>query len=185
MKTDKMRIHFKNIREDFDVEVPEVGHQQRFLDKLNAPPLQTDPRQLKSPYLKTWLAIAATVLISLGLFVFMQAKPPIEDLASVSPKLSQTQDFFTTAIASQLNKVKAQRNPENDILVEDALNQLLLLEKNYEKLKADLKQSGNDQRVIYAMISNFQSRIVILENVLETINDLKQVENSAHSQKIL
>lgn len=62
-----------------------------------------------------------------------------------------------------------------------------LLEKNYENLKIDLKESGNDKRVIYAMISNFQSRIDLLENVLKTIENLKTLKPTTqqHHQTVL
>lgn len=103
-------------------------------------------------------------------------------MASVSPELSQTQDFFTAAIALELNKIKSQRGPENGILVSDALKQMTFLEKNYERLKLDLTESGNDHRVIYAMISNFQSRIDLLENVLISIEHVKEFNQSEQTQ---
>ena len=44
--------------------------------------------------------------------------------------------------------------------------QMKVWEENYEQLKLDLEASGKDERVIYAMISNFQDRIDLLQNVL-------------------
>ena len=58
----------------------------------------------------------------------------------------------------------------------DALFQIELLEQNYIKLKQDLTASGNDKRVINAMISNFQDRINILNNVLNQIEELKSTK---------
>ena len=52
------------------------------------------------------------------------------------------------------------------------------LENEYESLITDLSESGNDQRVIYAMISNFQNRIEILQNTLQQIEIVKQLKNS-------
>ena len=43
-------------------------------------------------------------------------------------------------------------------------------------LKEDLTISGDDSRVIYAMISNFQSRIEVLQNVLQKIEEIKQLK---------
>lgn len=185
MKTDKIDALFRNFEGDFDVEIPEVGHQQRFLDKLNAintNPFDTAPK--RKSY-KAFLSIAASIVLCFGLFIFLQNRMEDNDLASVSPELSQTQDFFTTAITSEMNKIQAQRSPENEILVSDALKQMELLEKNYERLKFDLKESGNDKRVIYAMISNFQRRIDILENVLESIESLKEFKQSEQNQMTL
>ena len=61
-----------------------------------------------------------------------------------------------------------------DQIINDALKQIQLLEKEYQNLKTDLTESGKDQRVIYAMISNFQNRIDILNTVLEQIENVKQ-----------
>ena len=50
--------------------------------------------------------------------------------------------------------------------------------------KIDLTESGKDQRVIYAMISNFQSRIDILTTVLEQIEDVKQLKTNTNQTSI-
>lgn len=185
MKTDKLEELFRDLENEFDLEAPESGHQQRFLDKLNSINTNTVEKVSKGKSYTVILSIAASIMVFLGLFIFLQNKMEVNDLASVSPELSQTQDFFTTAISSELNKIKAQRNPENEILISDALKQMELLEKNYERLKLDLKDSGKDKRVIYAMISNFQSRIDILENVLKSIENLKEFKQSEQTQTTL
>ncbi|RXJ51370.1 hypothetical protein [Gelidibacter gilvus] len=185
MKTDEIEELFRDLKHEFDVETPELGHQQRFLDKLNSINTNVVDNVPKRKSYTVILSIAASIMMFLGLFIFLQNKMEVNDLAGVSPELSQTQDFFTTAISSELNKIKAQRSPENEILVSDALKQMELLEKNYERLKLDLKESGNDKRVIYAMISNFQSRIDILENVLKSIENLKEFKQLEQTQMTL
>ena len=87
---------------------------------------------------------------------------------------SKTQDFFTSTIALELTKLNNERSPETEALINDALKQLDILEKDYNKLKIDLTESGNDKRVIYAMITNFQNRIEILQNVMQNIEEVKQ-----------
>lgn len=182
MKRDKIEELFRDLEGDFDVETPEFGHQKRFLDKLNSINTNKVDKAPKRKSYTLFLSIAASVMICFGLFIFLQNNTEVNDLASVSPELSQTQDFFTTAITSELNKIKAQRSPENEVLVSDALKQMELLEKNYERLKIDLQESGNDKRVISAMISNFQSRIDILENVLKSIENLREFKQSEQNK---
>lgn len=176
MKTDKIEELFKNLQNDFDFETPEAGHEERFLNKLKGDNNSRKTNNIKPLFYRPLLAAAAVVVLCFGLFTFLQREPADNDLASVSPQLSQTQDFFTTVINSELNKLKINRSPENEVLVTDALEQMEFLEKNYKLLKLDLKESGNDQRVVYAMIHNFQSRIDLLEEVLKSIEDLKQLK---------
>ena len=102
----------------------------------------------------------------------------VKDLASISPEMKETQTFFTNAIALEIDKLQQETSPEFKQLVDDALEQINKLETEYEKLKLDLTSSGEDKRVIYAMITNFQNRIDLLENVLEQIEEIKQLKNS-------
>jgi septum formation inhibitor-activating ATPase MinD len=60
--------------------------------------------------------------------------------------------------------------------VDDALKQVAILENKYVGLKKDLVQSGNDKRVIYAMISNFQNRINLLQQVIKKIEEIKNLK---------
>ncbi len=181
MKNDNLNTLFKNLKEDFDIETPGLGHQQRFLDKLNN---QTETVVLNTkPQRSIWrplIGIAASVALLISLFVGFQQDSNSKDLASVSPEMATTQDFFTNAITSELEKLNSEETPEFQDLIIDALFQIKILEENYEKLKIDLNESGNDKRVIYAMITNFQNRIDVLQNVVEQIDNLKQQnENSS------
>ncbi len=101
-------------------------------------------------------------------------------MASVSPEMAQTQNFFTSAISNELAKLEAEFTPETAIIVEDALKQIEILESKYELLKKDLSESGDDSRVIYAMISNFQNRIDLLQNVIQKIEEIKQLKQNTN-----
>ncbi len=175
MKNNNLNTLFKNLKEDFDIEIPGLGHQQRFLDKLNN---QTETVVLNTkPQRSIWrplIGIAASVALLISLFVGFQQDSNSKDLASVSPKMANTQDFFTNVITSELEKLNSEETPEFQNLIVDALFQIKILEENYEQLKIDLNDSGSDKRVIYAMITNFQTRIDILQNVVEQIDNLKQ-----------
>lgn len=171
---------FKDLKSDFDIEIPEGGHESRFLDKLNA---QQKPviniSKSKNNFWKPFIGVAASIALLITIFVGTQQNE-LRDLANVSPKMAETQDFFTSSINQELNKLKKEASPETQNLIQDALNQIEILEKDYESLKVDLSESGDDNRVIYAMISNFQNRIDILQNTLEQIEIVKQLKKSSY-----
>lgn len=176
MKKDNIDQLFETLKGEFDVEIPNLGHQERFLSKLSS----NAPKKTSSPY-KLWkplMAVAATILLCLSLVTILNHGPRTNDLASVSSEMSKTQDFFTSTIESELNKLNQERAPEAKPLIDDAMKQLKTLEKNYESLKTDLTESGNDKRVIYAMISNFQNRIDVLQNVIKRIEEQKQFQQT-------
>lgn len=166
---------FSNLEGTFDVYFPNDNHEDRFLAKLNAVKAPVKDSKTKT-YWKPLLAIAASLLICFALFNGLNQNSETLDLASVSPELSETQDFFTVTIAEELNKLDAERSPLTENIIYDAMRQLKILETDYNTLKSDLNESGNDKRVIYAMISNFQNRIELLTEVLEKIEDLKDLK---------
>lgn len=184
MEKDNLKNLFEKLDGQFDIETPSIGHQDRFLSKLKTQ--DTKVTMVKSKGKNIWkplIAVAASVILCLSLFTITQQEPEVKDLASVSPELSKTQDFFTTAINKELALLKDERSPETKVLVDDALKQLNILEKEYELLKVDLTESGDDKRVIYAMISNFQTRIDVLQSVLENIEQVKQLKQQNNEIK--
>ncbi|TXE06516.1 hypothetical protein ES711_13465 [Gelidibacter salicanalis] len=174
MQNDSIEKLFKDLDPDFDFESPKEGHEQRFLKRLHNHPMTPTTRFKVYKFIA---AIAAVLVIGFGVFKVVKPQPKTNDLASVSEQMSQTQNFFTTTINSELNKIKTIRTPENDAMVSDALKQMDVLETNYKRLKKDLQESGNDQRVVYAMISNLQNRIDLLEDVLASIEKLKKLHS--------
>tara|TARA_R110000868_G_scaffold362437_1_gene624567 strand:- start:600 stop:1166 length:567 start_codon:yes stop_codon:yes gene_type:complete len=172
---------FKNLEHDFDVERPNDGHETRFLDKLNNK--EKSVIKITRSRKNTWkplMGIAASIALIITLFLGTQQQNESRELASVSPKMEETQDFFTATINEELNKLKEASSPEVEKLVQDALKQIKILENDYVNLKTDLTKSGDDNRVIYAMISNFQNRIDILKSTLNKIKTIKQLKKSSN-----
>ena len=169
MKKDSIETLFDRLKGELDVfETPE-GHQKRFMDRLQKQGGGSSPSV-------TWrkvISIAAVfaVIVTIGSFM-LNTEVKAADLSSVSPEMEQTQSFFTTAINNEIQTLKSFNSPETESLINDALRQIDVLEKKYQDLKVDLVESGYDQRVIYAMINNFQKRIDLLENVTNTVKEI-------------
>ncbi|NVK52306.1 MAG: hypothetical protein HWD85_05175 [Flavobacteriaceae bacterium] len=156
---------------DFDVAEPRFGHLERFQERLN------NPKKKKQIVSYKWMSIAASVILIVGFYLGVNFNTQPIVLADVSPQMQETESFFVTTIKQELHKIEKARNPKNERVIEDALNQLEILEDKYKDLVIELNKSTNDRRVIYAMISNYQSRIEVLQHVLkqiETINNLKE-----------
>ncbi|MGJ8550481.1 hypothetical protein [Winogradskyella wichelsiae] len=184
MKEDNLDRLFENLKDEFDVQIPQSNHEQRFLNKLKAEDLASIKVKKQSRFnWKPFLAIAASIVICFGLFTTLQQQPEDLDLASVSPEMSETQDFFTITIENELKRLNKERSPLTEQIINDALKQIQLLETDYQKLKTDLTESGKNQRVIYAMISNFQTRIDILNTILEQVDTLKQLKKNTNETK--
>ena len=182
MSKDNLDTLFEQFKNDFDLEEPRENHQRRFLDKLNHREKRIH-RKAKPNFLKPLLGLAASMILLIALTIGNQNSNDARDLASVSPQMAETQDFFTSTIEFGLKKITEESSPETQTLIHDALKQMEILENDYESLKKDLSESDDDNRVIYAMISNFQKRIDLLKNTLEQINTVKQLKNITNENK--
>ncbi len=181
MNNDTIEQLFKKHKNDFDIENPGLNHGNRFLNKLNK---QSELQLIKvdKQRRRLWkplIGVAASVILLITLFIGFQQEEKYRELANVSPKMAETEDFFTTTIAEELSKIKNEDAPEVQELIQDTMTRMKTLEEDYESLKIDLTESGDDNRVIYAMISNFQNRIDLLQNALEQIENIKQLNNQS------
>lgn len=181
---------FENLLEglDFDIEEPHSGHRERFFKKLDK---QTSDENDSHKVRRLWnpiMGIAASFLLAfflIGEFFGSDLSAKNSDLASISPEMKQTQEFYTGMISRELNTLKEEKSPETKAIVNDALIQMEKLEKEYDDLKLDLVESGKDNRVIHAMIQNFQKRIDLLNTVLTQIENIKTLKNNNHENNII
>lgn len=187
MKKDKIDQLFQDL--DFDTAEPRSGHEERFLKKLEETSLQKSSR--RHPKMRSlWgplIGIAASIAVALMLFgnIFTIMPGSKGELASVSPEMKETQDFYSSVIQRELQNIEEEKTPETEAIVNDALKQMEKLENEYSLLKKDLLTSGKDKRVIYAMINNFQQRIDLLNNVLTEIENIKSLKSQSHESTII
>ena len=172
---DKLDIYFKST--DFDVDVPRLGHFNRFEERLN-------PQKRKAKFSTKWMGVAASIILIVGVWIGtnLQQQPLL--LADVSPEMQETELFFVTTIKQELKEIEKFRNPATERVIEDALYQLENLDDEYKKLVIDLNKSFNDKRIVFAMIKNYQNRIEILQNVLLQIDEIKNLKTNNNESYI-
>jgi len=179
MKEDrKIEEMFKTLKGSFDTEEPEAGHEQRFLEKLS----KTNGVIRLTPKKHSWwrpLSIAASIMLLFAVGTSLYTNQPSMDdqLAKISPEASQTQFYFASLIEDQIKEMENESTPETKILVDDAMIQLNKLEINYKKLEQDLLNGGNSKLILSAMITNFQTRIDLLQEVMDKIENIKTFKN--------
>lgn len=164
---------FERLEGTFDTRETPKDHEKRFLEKL-------DSKEKSGKHKTNWwrpLSIAASVLLLVCAGIFFQdSESEVEGLAAVSAEMEQTQSFFTTTISKELETLKSFEGEDTKLLIDDTLKRLEALENEYEQLKTDLVESGDDKRVIAAMITNFQNRIELLQQVIQNIEAIKTLK---------
>lgn len=174
MKKDDIEQLFDRLEGQLNVAEPSTDHQARFLEKLQSTQVQEEKPVRKLNWWKP-LAVAASLALVFMITFSQTSHTEIKDLADVSPEMEQTQTFFTQTIEKELFELQQQTTPETQTIVDDTMKRLTKLEADYDELKNDLAESGQDKRVIFAMINNFQNRIDLLQQVLEHIDAVKNL----------
>ncbi|RZJ63717.1 MAG: DUF4179 domain-containing protein [Flavobacterium sp.] len=168
-----MNEMFRKFEGQWNIEEPEIGHHQRFMERLEAP----GKNKKKTFTFRMMVPVAAAILIIFGVFVtYNPWAAPQQTMANVSPQVKETQQYFTLIIKKEMAKVEKEDSPETKQLVSDALYRMDALEKDYEKLTQELIKKGENKQLIHAMITNMQTRISFLEEVLVQIDNIKTLK---------
>lgn len=159
------------LENDFDIHEPQLGHEDRFLRKLNR-----KEETKKSNFSWKWLSIAASVILLIGFYLgsTFNDSPPNNMLSS---EMAETELFFINTINQELKEIEGHRNIENESIIEDALEQIEELEDQFKNFSDELKNIGNEKQIIQGMISNYQQRLQILEKLLFQLDIIKNPEN--------
>ena len=176
---DKLKQACNNLKNQFDIEEPNIGHFNRFETKLKG---KNNNNNFNIIYKYIAVAVAFILIFSFGVKTIQNYNKGIA-LADISPKLEETQYYFTSVIHEELEIIKKETTIENKKIVNDAMSQLNLLEDNYKKLTIELKNSENNKKIIFAMINNYQQRIVVLQNLLDNLENFKQLKYLQNENK--
>lgn len=162
---DKLHQFFSE--NDFDFQEPHSGHLERFERKLYNQKKNINKSSWK------WLSVAASVVLVLGFWLGSNHQKQKMDLADISPKMEEVQTYFVSTIHQELKTLEKNRSLETETIIENALDDLEELEDTYQIFIKELNKNGQQRKIISAMISNYQQRLQILENVLNQIEKIK------------
>ena len=168
---EKLKKFFEQNKEAFnDLELPK-GHEERFLKKLK--------KKDSSLGLKVWYGVAASFIFLAMLSFFakdvifqsdiMSGQSQVVTLSDISSKYQEVEAFYQAGIdekIAEIDELNCKVDSEQKMMISKELEQL---NGSYENLQAELKINMNDERIINAMITNYQNRIHFLEQVITQI----------------
>ena len=164
---------FKRLENTFDIEEPSNGHNERFLNKLQAQNANKPIPKNKFWYWKP-LSIAASIVIILSVGLQLLNNPTVE----TSPEVEQTQFYFASLLNEEIEKLNTIATEDTKMLVNDVMQQLEKLQEDYLLLEQELKETGNTKKILYAMVVNFQTRINLLQEVISKIEETKKLKTN-------
>ncbi len=185
---------------------PPKGHQKRFEARLE----QALPQEKKkdSDRMFYFIRIAAVLVVVLGIsFFFLNsgnefageqftetpvATEPEEkeeipvtgeyQLSDVSPEFKKVEDYYLASLNMELAKLDV--NDSNKELIDSFMAQLAGLDREYQKLNAEISETGLNEGTLEAMVSNLQLRLDLLyklKNKIKDINQSKIKKNENHT----
>jgi hypothetical protein len=190
MKKDNLEKLFERLQGSFDTQAPKAGHRERFLEKLDVSEgfavEDTKEHLAEKASKRFWwrssgvwkpMAVAASIaILCIIAFGIYEAEPTMDQqIAEISPEVSRTQSYFAGLIEQQVDGLKSENSPKTRRIIDDALVQLEELESDYAKLEEDLVNGGNSKLILGAMITNFRTRIDLLQEVTHEIEYIKKL----------
>lgn len=172
INNDSLDELFKELENLFDIDEPHTGHQERFLTKLQKRSIETKPVNRNRFLYRKSLSIAASLLILIGVGIQLLKSPA----NNISPEVKKTQFYFTSLLNEEMEKLTTVATPDTKILVSDTMKQLEKLQNDFLLLEIELEKTGDTNKILYAMMVNFQTRIDLLQEVIKKIEDTKKLK---------
>ncbi|MBE8724833.1 anti-sigma factor [Flavobacterium hungaricum] len=174
-ENDNLEQLFEKFENQWDLQELNPDHQMDFLQKLNK----------KQPKKKYWFvtAIAASIVLMLGVSIFYKIDKP-KEFKFASKETKRTDSIFNILIDNELVKLKEKSSPENEQIINDALKQMKVFDADYQKIINELQKNGENKQIIYAMISNLQTRISFLQTVLKRIEENENFKNNSDEKTL-
>lgn len=176
-ENDNLDQLFRKFENQWDTEELSSDHQLDFLNKLNK-------KQPKKRNHTVW-AIAASILVLLGVSLFYNNAQKPKEFKFASKETKRTDSIFSILIDNELVKLKEKSSPENEQIINDALKQMKVFDADYAKIMNELQKNGENKQIIYAMISNLQTRISFLQTVLQRIEENENFKTNTTHEKTL
>jgi len=189
-----IREMFRNDKEPKPNTLPK-GHQKRFEDRLE---MEIPSEKKNNTFF--FLKIAAVLVVALGVgFFFLISggdnfnnEPTVADtptetseekedkltptennfqLSEVSPEFKKIEDYYMASLNIELSKINI--TPENKALIDSFMNQMAELDKEYQRLNSEIKETGPNEQTLEAMIANLQLRLDLLYKLKNKLKEIK------------
>ena len=167
-------------RADFDTEVPRLDVWAK-LDRQ----LDRQRPAVRVVWMKRLRAAAAILVLLLaggaaGAYLTNQNKS-VDSLADVSPEHAEMERYFSSQVEEKMAKLASYKQ---DGVVKADIKEL---DETYEQLRQELQEApvGAEEMIIQAMIETYQTKINILEQVLEKVESVNPTTiNPAENEEV-
>lgn len=182
MSKDRLEQFIHDNRDDFDTEIPSLNLWGDIEEQINPHP----KHKTKQVATRAAAAIALLIVASCW-FVFSNGNTPEQHanlnqspnalLVESNPELAEISEYYSRKINKNKGRLAALNHHDPDLYRE-----LNLMESAYDTLRLEWERNPHksDERLVNAMITNYRTRAMLLDNVVER---LEGVDNSFTSAR--
>jgi hypothetical protein len=159
--------------EQYDAHEPAEGHFDRFQARLDSRFHQGERKRNRMQILR----YAAGILLIASIATILLIQFTGQDAIMASPvnnELAIVKDHYNKLADQKLNTITTciESDEEASKVDEMARNQLDKLEQDATKLEKELDKDASNDRVYGALVTNYRTRIKILDNIITRICEL-------------
>ncbi|MCQ2374963.1 MAG: hypothetical protein MJ069_03565 [Salinivirgaceae bacterium] len=100
----------------------------------------------------------------------------------INPESAQAQRYFASLVGERIDQIESMTF-ENEEQKEALLNEISGMDQVMADLQKQLKASPNDPKLINAMIQHYQAKIKALNTIINSLNNVKQL-NSNNNESV-
>lgn len=171
------------------------GHQARFQARLQANFSENQTLKTIQP-MQFWMKIAAVAILFVAVSVFgylqlsnkglgdsivdaagaeLQSNEKLVRLADISPDLERVEQYYTSGIKVALASLTITK--DNKDVIDGYMQQLQVLDLEYQSLNIELTQVGPSEEIITALVDNLKMRLELLMKLKTKLKELKNNTN--------
>lgn len=171
---DQLEILIRDSRDEIQNDLPHDGHFERFEMKL-------DNNRKKKPvrFLAYVSSIAAVLVVALLVFTPGQGTSSSYTLSDVSEQYADVETYYQNTINKQFTLLESYEGSLDSEALKVAMEELEAYDTIYIQLCFDLAAAPNDERVINALLSYYQTKLEIVSTIL---NELENQKGNIHHE---
>jgi hypothetical protein len=168
----------------FEEDAPD-GHFERFAQRLDGQKAKPG-RNRRKLLLQIAAAVIFVLLAGNQVRMYLQhpPKPAALTLSSVSPEYAEAEFYYTSAIGQGMQHWK--KLTKNGIIPKDEQQMMQAeiadFEATYARLQKELAANPEDERVINAMLELYQTRLAIINLIIDKLEEIKQQKAYNHDE---
>ena len=156
-------------RDEIQNDLPPEGHFERFEMKLSR-----NSRKHSNYWIGFISGMVAVLIIGLLLFVNPGKKMKNSmTLGSVSGQYAEVEYYYTRSIMHQTQKLNeySEKYGKDDPSMKIVLKELEEYDRTFSQISSELRTTPSDERVINAMITYYQTKLEIINKILNEIEN--------------